>query len=31
MISNLSLYRKRDKKLVFPEIVFVKLVHDVIN
>ena len=31
MLTNLSLYRKKDKKSVFPQKVFVKLVHDVIK
>jgi|ETNmetMinimDraft_19_1059907.scaffolds.fasta_scaffold488329_1 large subunit ribosomal protein L32 len=31
MLINLSLYRKRDKKLVFPQRFVVKLVHDVIK
>ena len=31
MCTNLSLYRKIDKKLVFPQRVFVKLEHDVIK
>ena len=31
MITNMSLYRKIDNKLVYPQLVFVKLVHDVIK
>ena len=31
MLTNLSLYRKRDKKFVIHKMFFVKLVHDVIK